>query len=285
MRIAHLSDLHFGRERPEVVEALESTIKTIHPDLVVVSGDLTQRARRSQFAAARGFLNRLEYPWLCVPGNHDVPLFNVWARMVIPLAGYKQWIHHKTDLGFIGQGAAVFGLSTAGKWGWTKGVVTRDQLRHMAEFFADVPAPVARVLVAHHPLVPIVPLVPFGSEENRADLRDVDERIQAFCDAGVDLILSGHMHANQARLVGLERDGRTRTWLVLAGTAVSARERGESNSFNELKVREGTFQLRVHTFVGAGAGFRAGDWVNRPLARHSAFRLDAHGPEEDPLTF
>ncbi|HYO24494.1 MAG TPA: metallophosphoesterase, partial [Lacipirellulaceae bacterium] len=91
-RIAHISDLHFGTEEPAVVAGVRDELNRLACDLVVVTGDLTQRARQSQFAAARAFLDSLESPWMAVPGNHDIPLYNVAARFGWPLAGYQKWI-------------------------------------------------------------------------------------------------------------------------------------------------------------------------------------------------
>src|SRR3984893_1388274 len=99
--VVHLSDLHFGRVDPRLVPPLVQTIQAIAPDLIAVSGDLTQRARRSQFVQARAFLERLPFPRIIVPGNHDVPLYNIVARFLNPLADYRRYIAHDLEPVFV----------------------------------------------------------------------------------------------------------------------------------------------------------------------------------------
>ena len=111
--LVHLSDLHFGRVDPRVVPPLVETIRTIAPDLIAVSGDFTQRARRRQFVQARAFLQQLPYPRLVVPGNHDVPLYNLAARFVRPLAGYRRFIEPDLEPVFVDEEMHVIGLNSA----------------------------------------------------------------------------------------------------------------------------------------------------------------------------
>ena len=99
--LVHLSDLHFGRTDPALIEPLLASIAAIAPDLVVVSGDLTQRARAAQFAEARAFLDRIAQPRIVVPGNHDVPLYRVWERFLSPLGKYKKHIGSDLEPTFV----------------------------------------------------------------------------------------------------------------------------------------------------------------------------------------
>jgi 3',5'-cyclic AMP phosphodiesterase CpdA len=111
--VVHLSDLHFGRVDPRLVPPLVQTIQAIAPDLIAVSGDLTQRARRSQFVQARVFLGQLPFPMIIVPGNHDVPFYNIVARFLTPLAGYRQYISHDLKPVFVDAEMIVVGLNSA----------------------------------------------------------------------------------------------------------------------------------------------------------------------------
>src|SRR5438552_3952786 len=114
MRIlAHISDLHFGRTDAIVAEGLLKDIDTQKPDLIVVSGDLTQRARSLQFEEAKEYLARLHYPQLIVPGNHDIPLFDIFRRFFFPLTRYKKYITEDTTPEFIDEEIAVYGINTA----------------------------------------------------------------------------------------------------------------------------------------------------------------------------
>ena len=111
--LVHLSDLHFGRVDPRIVPPLVQAIQTIAPDLIAVSGDFTQRARRSQFVQARDFLQQLPFPQIVVPGNHDVPLYNIAARLLSPLAGYRRYIARDLTPVFVDEEMMVVGLNSA----------------------------------------------------------------------------------------------------------------------------------------------------------------------------
>ena len=131
--LAHLSDLHFGRIGRGVLDALHRRLWQVKPDLVVVSGDLTQRARARQFRAARAFLDTLPTPQLVVPGNHDVPLYNVFARFLAPLAGYRRFVADEVDPSFVDDEIAVVGINTARSFTWKGGGVSEAQLARAEE--------------------------------------------------------------------------------------------------------------------------------------------------------
>ena len=122
--LAHISDLHFGAESPEVVEGLVEDLASIEPSLLVVSGDLTQRARRKEFAAARLFLDRIPSLRLVVPGNHDIPLFDLVRRFASPLARFRRYIDPDVDPFFSTDTVAVLGMNTARSNTWKDGRVS-----------------------------------------------------------------------------------------------------------------------------------------------------------------
>ena len=139
--IAHLSDIHFGRVDPEVVEALIETLTAMSPDLVAVSGDLTQRARSGQFRVARRFIDRLPRPLLVVPGNHDVPLFNLAARFIAPFGGYRRHIQDDLEPVFEGDGFIAVGLNSARNFPFHGGGrLNEAQVVRAAERLASAPA-------------------------------------------------------------------------------------------------------------------------------------------------
>src|SRR5438552_6842045 len=108
--IVHLSDLHFGRIHQATLEPLARAVAAIRPDLVAVSGDLTQRSRRSQFIEARSFLATLPTPQIVVPGNHDIPLFNLPLRFAAPLAGFRRYITEDLAPTYVDDEIAVLGV-------------------------------------------------------------------------------------------------------------------------------------------------------------------------------
>jgi 3',5'-cyclic AMP phosphodiesterase CpdA len=245
MKICHISDLHFGCERDDVVQNLKKCISQIAPDLVIVSGDITQRARAWQFRAAREFLNDLCCPWLAVPGNHDMPVYNLISRFLTPFRGYRKFIHPKVNMSWFGRGTAVYGFNTTGRINWHIGRIKTRDAECARDFFDSIPNTMHKILVVHHPTVPF-------------EILDVD------------LVLSGHLHKSSAGITKVH--GRTRDVIVVAaGTAVSKRERGEPNSFNEIILKDKHLCLRVHS--SSSEEFVAGTWVEY------LYHPDSHSPE------
>jgi len=259
-RIVHLSDLHFGRARPELVEPLLETIAGLAPDLVAISGDLTQRARPAQFAAARAFLDRLPAPWLAVPGNHDVPLDNLPARFLQPWSRWRRWIARDLEPVAEARGALVVGMNTVDRFAWQRGRLSATRLGRITSRLRAGPAAV-RVVVAHHPLE-------LDPEGRKTPMVGGERGLAALAAAGADLVLSGHLHSWRAGVVTSSRDGRGAVG-VQAGTGLSTRLRGEENDFNLVETaRDG---IEIERFVAAegGEGFTS--------ARRVRFRRAADG--------
>jgi 3',5'-cyclic AMP phosphodiesterase CpdA len=258
--IVHLSDVHFGRLDPAVVEPLVSTIQSIRPDLVALSGDLTQRARESQVRAARRFIDTLALPMLVVPGNHDVPLWNVAARFITPFRRYTR--HITTDLEPMHEDdeMIVVGVNTARSFAWGEGRISTSQVDTIVTRLAAVPASRLRIVVTHHPFD-----LPPGVEEQRL-LGRAHMAMARLAEAGADLFLAGHLHVSHiSHSVERYRIAGHSALIVQAGT-VSTRSRGEQPSFNVLRVERPhivvarfTWQDAARTFVEAAAGaFRHG---------------------------
>lgn len=233
--IAHLSDLHFGREDPAVVAALQNHLTQNPPDLVVASGDFTQRARESQFRSAASFFFSLPEPRLAVPGNHDLPLFNPFARAFGPLRRYQKHIHASLRPVFDDGQLCVVGLNTTRRLAprvkgyWKDGIARQADLEFACHIFANTPSPV-RVLVMHHP-------IRSGPDQNRHDVipnsRLALERLAA---AGADAILYGHLHTPHALFEIEDGFQMPRSMLcIMAGTATSVRLRGDwTQSYNRI---------------------------------------------------
>jgi 3',5'-cyclic AMP phosphodiesterase CpdA len=201
--IVHVSDLHFGRVDPALLGPLKRTIERIAPDLVVVSGDLTQRARASQFRAARSFLDSLPGHQLVVPGNHDVPLWNLAARFLFPYAGYRRAVSDDLEPVYVDDEIAVFGVNTAHGFTTKHGKVGAAQLERLRARLAALRGAQVRILVMHH----------FTAE---------------LAALGVHVVAAGHAHATRVQ-AGVPL-------VIEAGTATSHRTRGQPNAFNVLTV-------------------------------------------------
>ncbi len=150
--LLHLSDLHFGKIDQEILKPLRQAVISIKPNIVVVSGDLTHRARRSQFLEAKKFLSSLPYPKVVVPGNHDIPLYDVFTLMTDPLGPYRQYIFENTDPFFIDEEIAVLGLNTAWPLGMAlAGRIDRKHRRLIEQYLKGVDDTRTKIVVTHHP--------------------------------------------------------------------------------------------------------------------------------------
>lgn len=252
--IAHISDLHFGREDRRVAEALQRDLREQPPALLAVSGDVTQRARRAQFLAAREFLAGIPAPRLVVPGNHDIPLFDLASRLLRPLHAYRQHLGEHTDPFYADEEIAVMGVNTARSASFKNGRVGTRQITAMSERFCAIPESIFKVLVTHHPFV-AVPGDPDPSTVGRGLLA-----LQAAEACGVDLLLAGHLHHGFTVDVRSHHVLVRRSMLVAqAGTAISKRTRLESNTYNWITIDAP--RLGIETRAWDGERFRAADVV------------------------
>ena len=246
-RIAHVSDLHFGAEDPRLAEPLIASLVATRPDLVVVSGDLTQRATRRQFEAVRSLIARLPAPAFVVPGNHDIPLWNVALRFGAPRRRWREHVRLPWSPSWHDDEVAVASLVTPRPWRAKEGAVTRRQLEELRAALAQAPAGARRVVVTHHPLAPVptpgdaFPLA-LGAHSARHALRDM----------GVVLVLSGHLHVSGlAEVAEAERRGLL---FVQCPSTLSHRLRGESNGYVVIDLDGDGIRSRLHSFdVAAGA--------------------------------
>lgn len=275
--IMHLSDLHFGAHDEAIVMAVLDEVDASRPDLVVISGDFTQRARTEQFQQACRFLEQLRdagHEVMAVPGNHDIPLYDVFRRFLSPLARYKKYIDDTLCPWHRLPGVSVLGLNTARSLTFSDGRINREQVDFVRRHFGEAPEGDLTLLVTHHPLfaLPVDRFGILGKAVGRQELA-----LDAVNDLGVDLLLAGHNHrasTHHARDLVTRAGGAL---VVQAGTATSIRLRDEEQSFNILRVSDGevTVGLKRWTgnrFVGAepsrfqrsGEGWRVAEVLSDP---------------------
>lgn len=242
--IAHVSDLHFGREDPRAVEALVRDVRELAPSLVAVSGDLTQRARRSEFARAREFLARLDPPKLVVPGNHDVPLFDLVRRFTEPLRRYRMYVEDELEPAWEDEEVLAVGITTARSLTWKEGRISHAQIARLRRRFCEDPSRRLHVVVAHHPLSP-----PSRSPGERVVGR-ARAALSALAGCGLDLVLTGHLHRHSTGDVIAHTVARS-VLALHAGSAVSRRLRGgDPNSYHLVSVRDATVEVELRVLDG-----------------------------------
>lgn len=242
-RIAHLSDIHFGGENAAAVAAASDHVRAGGFDLVAVTGDLTRYGEVREFAAAAEWLASLPEPRLVTPGNHDAP-YLAWAeRIAAPFRRYSRHIGAAEGSTWRGAGVGACAVNTARgaqpRLNWSKGQIARRQVSAAVKAFA--PEDALRIVAVHHPLVEMI------GGPMTARVWGGDKAAAAFVDAGVDLVLSGHIHAPFAWPYP-QGDGRT--YAIGAGT-LSIRERGVPPGFNEIEVEDDGFRITALAWTGS----------------------------------
>jgi 3',5'-cyclic AMP phosphodiesterase CpdA len=265
--IAHISDLHFNTQDERVAEGLLKDLLQIQPALVVNSGDLTQRARRGQFKAARAYLDQIRFPQLTVPGNHDIPFYDAFTRFVRPLARYRKYITADLSPCFNHEDFIVMGVNTARSATWKNGRISLRQIEEIEKTFCSIPHSRFKVLVTHHPFVP-PPNDPSPALVGRGKLA-----IDVLDHCGVDLILAGHLHRHYSADAKTHHVGIKRTILVAqAGTAISRRRRDEPNAYNLITLIPPEVELQVRAWSGTAF---------EPIASTRYMKVENHWTKQD----
>lgn len=273
LTLLHISDLHFGPTYQAAVgEALLAAAEKLQPTVIVASGDFTQRAKSSQFAAARAFLDRLPpAPRVVVPGNHDVPLYRIFERLFAPYAQYRKHIASESDAVLKRDDAVIVSLNTTSPLTKiTEGTIRRRQIDFCAQAFRDAPAGAVKVVVAHHHFAP----APDYDHRHNA-MAQGRLALDAFGEMEVDLILGGHLHR---AYIGNSLDvypgehRRRGVIIVQSGTSTSGRGRArerQKNSFNLIQVSQDVVRIVHYMYFHEQQGFAALSRHEFPRRPHS----------------
>jgi 3',5'-cyclic AMP phosphodiesterase CpdA len=245
IRLAHLSDIHFGGENAPAVAAARGLVNAGGFDLTVISGDLTRYGETTEFAAAADWLAGLAGPRLVTPGNHDAPYFAFAERLFMPFRRFEAAVGPAGEQGCRVPGLAVRGLNTARgaqpRLNWSKGQIARRQVDRALDWFSEAPRDSLRVIACHHPLAEMI-----GGPMTARVWRGA-AAARAFAEAGVDLVLSGHIHAPFAWPYPY---GDRRTYAVGAGT-LSVRERGVPPGFNLVEIERAAIRITALAWTGS----------------------------------
>ncbi|MFY9531970.1 MAG: metallophosphoesterase family protein [Candidatus Acidiferrales bacterium] len=248
--IVHLSDLHFGRVDEAATQPLVRQIRAVQPHLVVISGDLTQRARTWQFQEARRFLESLPRPQIVVPGNHDVPAYNLFRRFLEPLKRYRRYVTDDLLPTYIDDEVAVFGLNSTLSFTTKHGKLRERDIACVCEKLMQLTERVTKIVVCHHPFdLP-------ANHTQRDLIRSAASAMRAFAECRVDVILSGHLHlSHTSQTAQRYRIPGHSALIVQAGTAISNRYRGELNSFNVLQLQAANLVVERLTWDAKTSGY------------------------------
>jgi 3',5'-cyclic AMP phosphodiesterase CpdA len=243
--IAHLSDIHFGGENAPAVEAARAWLAERAPDLIVITGDITSFGAESEFRRAQAWTAELTRPFLITPGNHDTPYAGLVARLTAPFALYERWFGPAAGVRGGQSGMAVAAVNTARgvqlRWNWSKGAIASAQAEDALEVLSAREPGALGIIACHHPLVEMVG----GPMTGR--VRGGEAAARRFCEGGVDLVLTGHIHVPFAMAYPY---GDGRAYAVGAGT-LSLRERGAPAGFNLIEADGERIGVTANAWTGS----------------------------------
>ncbi len=230
IKIAHISDIHFGAEDSVLTEIILEDLMAVDPRLVAVSGDLTQRAKTKQFKQAAEFLDRIKAPKIVIPGNHDISLFNIFRRFIKPLNRFFKFISDEECPVYQDDNIAAVGINSARSLTLKNGRINRDQIALIKKRFRKIDPDIMKIIVIHHNLVPS------PGKKSQSFIGRAGLLLDIIGDVEIDLILAGHVHTAYSEIITPSNSQSYTAVLASAGTSISERRRGTPNSYNLIQI-------------------------------------------------
>ena len=241
--IIHISDPHYGTEEKAIADQLIKEINETEPDVVVVSGDLTQRATAHQFKKAKRLLDSINAPKVIIPGNHDIPLFNIFERFLDPYGNYRKYISKEQYPKFISDEIVIVGVNSCTPFRSQSGRIKDEDIEYLKNFFAEIDPHKMRGVIVHHNIFP------FEGMKGNSALVNADSFLSAMIRCGIDLIFAGHLHRSLTHTYN--QAGVENNLVVLqAGTCISRRLRHEENTYLMITRENDRMQVEFHVYDG-----------------------------------
>ncbi|WP_425409209.1 metallophosphoesterase family protein [Hyphococcus sp.] len=245
--LAHISDIHFGSVDPQAAESLADQINSANVDGIIVTGDLTQAGRKSEFGQAGAYLRAFQAPVLVVPGNHDTPVYNLTRRFIDPWGRFRDHIHSNLSPELNINDVYVVGLNSARRANltldWSLGRLSSRQLDEASRKLRQAEKNALKLVAFHHPVLP------GPGRAGMAVIKRPARAISSFASAGADALLTGHAHIARA---DLHETGERSIIITAAGTATSTRTRGEAPSYNLLSWNGAELSIAIHRYTSRG---------------------------------
>ncbi|MEN8194741.1 MAG: metallophosphoesterase [Bacteroidota bacterium] len=240
-KIVHISDIHFGKEDESIVNALLTKINEIAPNVIVVSGDLTQRAKHREYKKVKLFLSKLDFPKVVIPGNHDIPLYNLLGRVINPFRKFDYYFPNCNR--YENEQVSIVGLNSVRNLRWKSGKLTIKDLEESSEELkVKKNAEKLKIVVMHHNLLHL------PSNKNSESIFRTKLMQKWIFDNGIDLILFGHDHKSTIKPILFDHDNIFDFILIQAASATSTRRRGNENSFNLIMLENSFMQISIETY-------------------------------------
>ena len=236
LNIIHFSDLHFGRIHDQVLTDLEKFLNDNSEiiTLVILTGDLTQRAKKEQFIAAKEFLSKIKVPVFVVPGNHDVPLYNLFLRFFSPFSRYRKYMGNLISNFYEDEHVAIFGLWTVNPLKVEEGKIRESDILLVTEKFKSIPDHKIKILAGHHPIATY--------EDPK-----IKKLFEKLIELRPDFLMWGHDH--QSSITYFDEKTKMFPILMAAGTTVSSRVRVEANSFNLITINDSDVLIKTMVHI------------------------------------